>query len=425
MKKIVLCSMSILIAAPFGTSSTARAEDWTQFRGPGSAGVSEELSLPTSWSGEENVVWKTKLPGPGSSSPITLGDKIYLTCYSGYGVDKMNPGDIANLKRHLICLDRSSGQILWDSPVAAKLPEQAYIGFQQQHGYASSTPVTDGQNLYVYYGRSGVYAFDLEGKELWNTEVGTGTHVWGTATSPVVFGDLVIVNASIESGALVALNKQTGREAWRAEGVLETWGSPSLVELPDGETELVVTTKGSVQGFEPATGEKLWTCASPDYTVCTTPISENGIIYATGGRKKELLAIRAGGRGDVTDTHVLWKQDIGSNIPSPVLYEGKIYDVDSRGLGMCVDAATGEVIKRERVPDAGGVYASLTAADGKLYLITREKGAFVLAAGDDLDVIAHNEIKTDSSIFNASPIVSRGELLIRSDENLYCIGSGG
>ena len=398
------------------------AADWSQFRGPGSLGVSGESGLPTTWSDNENIVWKTKLPGPGSSSPITTENRILLTCYSNYGASKEAPGEISQLRRHLVCLDRSGGQILWDSTVEPKLPEQAYEGSQQQHGYASSTPVTDGQHVYVFFGRAGVYAFDLDGKQLWQTDVGSGIHIWGTATSPVLYENLLILNAAIESGALVALDKQTGREVWRAEGIKDSWGSPSLVDAPGGDQELVLIVNDQVVGFNPASGERLWWCPSPYDVVCTTPLCQNGIVYATGGRKVEMLAIRAGGRGDVTDSHVIWRQNVGSTIPSPVLYEGRIYDVDSRGITISLDAETGEIAPKGRVPNSGTIYASVLAADGKLYVTSREKGVFVLAADPQLEVLAHNELSSDESIFNGSPAVSRGELLIRSDQYLYAIG---
>ena len=288
---------------------------------------------------------------------------------------------------------------------------------------ASSTPATDGLNVYAFFGLAGVCAFDLEGKQLWQTDVGSGIHQWGTASSPVLFENLVIVNAAVESGSLVALDKETGHEVWRDENVKDTWGSPTLVDVPGGGQELVLIIRGQIVGFNPASGERLWWCSSPDYFVCGTPISENGVVYASSGRKKKMMAIRAGGRGDVTETHVIWQQDVGSNIPSPVLYEGRIYDVDSRGITVCLDAETGEIVSQGRVPNSGTIYASMLAADGKLYVISREKGAFVLAAGPELDVLAHNELSGDDSIFNGSPAVSRGELLIRSDQYLYAIGS--
>ena len=179
--------------------------DWTRFRGPNGDGVSEDKGLPSAWSAASNVVWKTALPGFGASSPITLGDKIFVTAYSGYGLDKDKPGEQESLKRHLICLERTTGNVVWEKSVKAVLPEQDYGGFLSLHGYASSTPVTDGQAVYVFFGRSGVYAYNLTGEQLWHGEVGSKIHGWGSAASPILVGNLLIVNASVESQSVVAL----------------------------------------------------------------------------------------------------------------------------------------------------------------------------------------------------------------------------
>ena len=166
----------------------AHGVDWTQFRGPNGLGLSDETKLPAEWSADENVVWRTKLPGLGTSSPITLGQSIYLTCYSGYAESIEEPGDMANLQRHLVCLERTSGKLVWTKVIKPQLPESAYRGGNDsRHGYSSSTPTTDGKHLYVFFGKSGVFCFDLEGNEIWNTVVGTGSRGWGSSNSPVLF----------------------------------------------------------------------------------------------------------------------------------------------------------------------------------------------------------------------------------------------
>jgi len=170
-------------------------QDWSQFRGP-TQGVSAEKTLPTTWSATQNVVWKTALPGPGTSSPILVGDKIYLTAYSGFNVPG-TPGDMNALKRHLVCLERKSGKLLWTKDVAAKLPEQEKI--RDEHGYASSTPASDGKRIYCFFGKSGAKAFDLTGKELWTADVGDTLHGWGSAASPLLYENTVIINASVDS----------------------------------------------------------------------------------------------------------------------------------------------------------------------------------------------------------------------------------
>ena len=200
------------------STGTAPAGDWPRFHGPDGSGISPDTQpLPVKWSETENLKWKCKLPGPGSSSPIVVGQRVFVTCWTGYGMDRDNVGDQKDLRRHLICLDRDTGNVLWDKSVEPVLPEDPYSGNFTQHGYASHTPVSDGQRVYVFFGKTGVLAFDLDGKKLWQTSVGTGSgpHGWGTASSPILYKNLVIVTASAESKSLVALNKETGKEVWR------------------------------------------------------------------------------------------------------------------------------------------------------------------------------------------------------------------
>ncbi|HVX57484.1 MAG TPA: PQQ-binding-like beta-propeller repeat protein, partial [Candidatus Saccharimonadales bacterium] len=264
------CLLTVCLAA------AACAADWPQFRGPGGLGTSQDTGLPTTWSDDSNIVWKTDLPGFGTSSPITHQGRIYLTCYGGYGTNAEQPGEMDDLARYVVCLDRKQGEILWKQKVQTLLPEQQYQGFQSLHGYASSTPATDGERLYVFFGKSGVFAFDLEGKQLWQADVGSKIHNWGSATSPVLFQNLVIVNASVESGALVALDKNTGREVWRTPGMIAAWNSPLLVDLPGGRVDLVMSVKGRLLGFDPATGEQRWHSKGIEDYVCPSVIAHDG-----------------------------------------------------------------------------------------------------------------------------------------------------
>ncbi len=397
--------------------------DWPRFLGPEGNATSTDTGLPVSWSSSENIVWKTKLPGFGTSSPITLGERIYLTCYSGYGVDADEAGEMENLKRHVLCLDRDSGDIVWDVTAEVKQPEQEYRGYMGRHGYASNTPISDGERLYVFFGKSGVFAFDLDGGQLWQTDVGSQTNGWGSATSPVLFEDVVIINASVESGALVALDKKTGDEVWRASGMKSSWSTPALIDAPDGKTEVVVSIKGQLLGFDPATGEKLWNCDAVDDYVCPAVVAHDGIVYATGGRRPPTtVAVKAGGRGDVTESHVVWSVSIGSKIPTPIIHEGHMYVVSNDFTAYCLDLETGEQVYRERLRGRGEIYASPVLADGQIYAVSRESGTFVLAARPKFEQLAHNDLSPDTSTFNATPAISRGQLLIRSDRFLYCIG---
>jgi hypothetical protein len=421
----VLCLVAasgVLVAAAQSAESASVAQ-WRQFRGPGGQGVSQSKGLPTTWSATENIAWKTALPGPGGSSPVVFGDRIYLTGYTGYAVPGSPGGDLNSLQRHLLCLQRADGKMLWKKDVPAAQPEQAKV---RDHGYASSTPLAEADGVYVFFGKSGVFAFSHEGQQLWQGDVGAKTHGWGSAASPVVFNDLVIINAAVESESLVALNKQTGKEVWRAGGMKESWNTPILVPVPGGKPELVVAIFGKVLGFDPATGEQLWSCATGiGWYMVPSLVNDKDVVYCIGGRGNGAgaLAVRAGGRGDVTSTRRLWTLNKGSNVSSPIFHDGHLYFLhENLGIAFCVEGATGNLVFEERLPNAGQFYGSLVLADGKLFGVTRNGRAFVLAAKPQFEQLARNEFD-DRSSFDASPAVDGRRLLIRSDRFLYCIGT--
>jgi len=358
-----------------------------------------------------------------------VAGRIFLTCYSGYGLDPESPGDQGQLRLHLICADRATGKIRWDKTIMPKLPEQKYGRYMKLHGYASSTPVSDGKAVFAFFGHTGVVAFDLKGRQLWKADVGSRTHGFGSGTSPILFKNLVIVNASVESRSLAALDKATGNEVWRADGIRDSWNTPVLVAAGAGKQELVVDTKDKLLAFDPESGRPLWNCLGPERPryICPSAIARDGIVYAVHGYFGPLVAVRAGGRGDVGQSHQLWRsgRKMGSNVPSPVYCNGRLYWVNEKGgVASCADAKTGERVYRDRIrPDPGLIYASPIVADGKIYYVSRERGTYVLAAKPEFELLAHNRISSDDSVFNASPAISNGQLLLRSDKFLYCIGT--
>lgn len=399
----------------------AAAADWAGFRGPDGMGASDAKGLPVSWSADENIVWRTALPGPGASSAIVFGDRIYVTCYTGYFVPGESRGSLDQLKRHLIAVRPGDGKILWDSAVPAKLPEEKQI---RDHGYAGSTPAADAERVYVFFGKSGVLAFDHDGKELWRVDVGSKTNGWGSAGSPVLYKDLVFINASVESESLVALDRRTGDVRWRAGGIRESWNTPVVIKAASGREELIVPVKGKVLAFDPASGAPLWSCDT-DITWYMVPsvVAADGVVYCLGGRSGvAALAVRAGGSGDVTATHRLWTSYKGSNVSSPVYLDGHLYYAhEQRGNACCARADTGEIVYEERLGRGGQVYASTLLADGKLYYVMRDGKMFVLAAKPQFEQLAINDLG-DGSIFNASPAIMGSRLLVRSDKYLYCVG---
>ena len=395
--------------------------DWAAFRGPSGMGISAAKGLPLSWSATDNIAWKTELPGPGASSPIVFGDRIYITCYTGFFVPGQSDGSQDDLKRHLIALRRSDGEVVWNRALAAKLPEEDQI---RDHGFAANTPAADAERIYVFFGKSGVFAFGHDGQQQWQADVGSTTHGWGTSASPVLYKDLVFINASVESESLVALDRKSGQEKWRAKGIREAWNTPVVVKAGSGREELIVATQGKVLAFDPTSGEALWSCNTDiGWYMVPSVVAADGIVYCLGGRSGVAsLAVRTGGSGDVTETHRLWTSNKGSNVSSPVYHNGHLYWMHEQlGIAYCAKADSGELVYEERLQRAGQVYSSALLADGRLYYLTRDGKTFVLAAKPSFEQLAANDLR-DRGVFNCSPAVDGSRLLIRSDKFLYCVG---
>ena len=420
LKPIIALLTSLILAV-----TVAQAGDWPRFRGPTGDGIVTEAQLPLRWSTNESILWQTELPGPGSSSPIVSKGRVFLTCWSGYGRDLQSPGDPAQLKRHALCLDRRDGKILWDHPAPAPLPETPYVGpYLPQGGYASHTPVSDGVNVFFFQGKNGVFAYTHEGKALWHANVGTNKHDWGTGASPVLFEDLVIVNAAFESDTLFALRKADGSVAWSVKGMARAWNTPALVNAGGERPELVVAIAGKLRAFDPRDGKELWTCRAINAAeLCPTIVARDGVIYLLGHPAGQAMAVRAGGRGDVTATHVVWQLNKGSNVSSPVWHDGHLYFAnDSRCVLYCAKAATGEVVWEQQLqPRPDKIYASPVLSGDRIYFPTRNRGVFVIEAKPEFKLLAHNPA-LDPTPFNGSMAVSDGQIFLRSDRAMYCIG---
>ena len=396
---------------------------WASFRGPTGMGTTETKGLPLNWSLTENIAWRADLPGPGASSPIVFGNRIYITAYSGFFVPG-EAGSKENLTRHLLALQRSDGKLIWEQKVKAKLPEEDRI---RDHGFAASTPAADADGVVVFFGKTGVMAFNHEGNKVWEQDVGSKTHGWGSSASPVFYKDLVFINASVESESLYALDRKTGEIKWQQKKIREAWNTPVLVKAESGRLELVVAIQGKVLAFNPDTGEPLWNCDTEiTWYMVPSVVAADGVVYCLGGRSgKAGLAVRAGGSGDVTDTHRLWTSVKGCNVPSPVYYDKHLYWMhQDSGIAYCAQAITGEIVYEKRVA-RNQVYASALLADGKIYYLTRDGKTHVLAAKPELEEVAVSDLSNRNdrdNIFNASPAVDGSRLLIRNDKYLYCIG---
>lgn len=414
-----------------GTSVLALGADWARFRGPDGKGSSQEI-VPLNWSETKNLRWKTRLPGPGSSSPIVVGDQVFVTCYSGYGTTSETTTP-RQLRRHLVCLDRKAGRIQWNEAIDSVQPEDSYRGYITEHGYASHTPVSDGEAVYTFFGKSGVVAYSLTGKKLWQTSVGTRSDVrgWGSAGSPILYKNLVIVNAASESRSVQALDKKSGKQIWKydSRSLSLSFGTPVLVSLPSGRTELVLAVPGEIWGMDPEKGTRLWWVSYPaEGNVSPSVVAHNDVVYATGGyQNKGTTAVRAGGSGDVTKKNVLWSIDESSYVATPLYHSGRLHWVSETGYAYCVDAKSGKLIYRNKLPlkpGSGGrpMYASLVLAGDRLIAVTRRGGTVILRVGEKFEVLATNDLGDDTD-FNATPALSNRQIFLRSNRAVYCLGA--
>ena len=423
--------------------SAAPADRWPRLRGAdGDGKAAPDADVPLTWGDAENLAWKTPLPGPGSSSPIVWEDKVFITCWSGYGDGRDGGGDVSKLVRHLVCLSLADGKILWDKTVPAAQPEDAYQGFITEHGYASNTPATDGENVYVFFGKSGALAFDMDGNQRWQTDLGksSSNRRWGSAASPILYKDSVIVNASDESRAIYALDKKSGSQLWKAAGdTLElAYSTPILVKRDAGE-DLVLAVPEELWGLNPDTGKLRWYAVHglPGNISPGAVLGEGAIFVAGGFPQKGWAGFKLGGKGDITQSGRLWSVNESTYIPTPIYIDGRLHVVDDQGFAQCLDAKTGAVIYRERVMGGGGqqggggrrggggkpFYASPVLVGDKLICVSRRNGTFILSAGREFKHLGVNVISSDTSQFHGTPAVVGKRMILRSDQAAYCISA--
>lgn len=425
--------MKSVLALVFATTTlqAATSTDWPRFLGPTGAAIVAESKVPLKWSDSENIVWQAEMPGPGSSSPIVFGDKVFITCWTGYG-DKEGASDMSKLTRHLLCLNRTDGKVLWDAKVASTVEEDPWRGYITEHGYATHTPVTDGEHVYVFFGKSGALAFDMTGKQLWQTSCGTssGRMRWGSAASPVLVGDVLVVNASDESQAIIGLDKATGKVRWKAEGQFGmAYGTPNVYSH-DVVIDLVVAVPQELWGLSPETGKLRWYAVhglSGNVSPSLVPGGDTAYIFG-GFPSTRSVAVKLGGKGDTTANAILWDSNTSSYVPTPILKDGHLYVVNDQGFAICIDAKTGQDVYRERVligARGGGkpFYASPVLIGDKLVCVSRRDGVFIIAAKPKFELIGSNVFSLDKSQFHGTPAISGDQLFLRSDKAVYCIGA--
>jgi outer membrane protein assembly factor BamB len=431
-----------LAGAPAASAAEVRLEDrWPGWRGHGQ-GVAPATRLPLEWTPSKNVLWKSAIPGRGHSSPIVWGGRIFLTTaiegepvpgakavrHVADGQEFVHPDATGADRRHtykLLALDAKDGRMVWERTVWDGTPADSR---HKKGSFASPTAVTDGERVYAYFGSEGLYAYDFSGKLAWKFDPGVvATMGVGVGTSPVLYRDLVILLCDEDNGErsfLVALDRRTGKEAWRiARRVEVSWATPVLVSA-GGRDELVASGSQLIVAYDPATGRELWRMKGLESNAVTTPVAGDGVVVLSSGYPSKVsIAVKPGGSGDVTgSSQILWRYDKGSAyVPSPILYDGHVYLMTDKGLLTCLDARRGEVrYEGARPPVPASFTASPVAVNGHLLLTSQDGDTFVVKAGPRFEVVGTNPL---GEAVNASAAVAGGRIYLRGETHLFAIAS--
>ena len=417
-----------LVVLFFFVAGLIRAENWPGWRGPSGDGISAGKGIPTKWSSKENIAWRIAVRGEGHSSPIVWGDKVFLTS----SLTEKN-------KRILLCIDRLSGQTVWQRDVVQSPPETVH----RLNSRASGTPATDGKQVYVTFmraegdeviapnvgserlitpGKIIVAAYDLDGNEKWKTNVGDFVSAHGFNTCPVLFEDLVILNGDHDGNAyLVALDRQSGRQRWRTrrENKTRSYVTPIIREI-DGITQMILSGSLCIASYDPRNGKRHWIVDGPTEQFVASMVYDGKYVFATGGYpERHTLAIRPGGKGNVTDTHIAWRTTRGAAyVPSPIISGRYLLMVADSGIASCFEARTGKRHWMERLP--GGHSPSPVSADGLVYFVSDRGVTTIIRPSETFAVIAKNELGEPVA---ASPAISQGQIFLRTHQHLFCIGS--
>jgi len=437
-------TLSLTIAVLMLLVKGALAENWPQWRGPQGNGISTEKGLPAQWT-KDQIAWKAALQGQGVSSPVVWGDRIFVTSQAGRGVLRegnhptLARGEEAKAERPLgaagaatdpsgkiyflvEAFRRSDGHRLWEY----RLPAEGELqSVHQKHNLASPSAATDGSRVYAWFGTGQLVALDMDGKAHWQRNLGKEyspfTIGWGHGSSPTIYRDLLILLCYHNPASyLLAVDKHTGKDKWKVDRGKEllSYSTPTVISGPQGD-ELIVNSSQRIDAYNPDSGEHLWYTGGDNRFPIPVPSYYDGILYTSRGyRSGPYMAIRPGGRGDISQSHVQWVVPTGAPyVSSLVYYDGLIYMANDAGIATCADAKTGEKVWQERI---GGIYsASPVAADGKIYLISETGEVVVLQAGREPRILARNPFEGRGL---ASPAFSNGQIFIRTDDQLICVG---
>jgi outer membrane protein assembly factor BamB len=411
-------------------SLACRAENWPRFRGPTGQGISTEKKLPLEWTATSNVLWKTPVPGEGWSSPIVWNNRVFLTTTTENGT-----------QCRVLCFDRRTGQVLWNKHLFDQVP----LRKEGKNSYASATPVTDGKRVVAVFGDGSMVALSLDGSILWTNREVQFYSRHGLGASPMIYRDLVIMpfdgsnrvkaagqwpnnppeerlgwQIPWDQALIAALDLKTGRRIWTGKrGMSRIAHASPILFRHDGKDQLLSIAGDAIQAFDPKTGERLWSAYAQGEGLVPSPVIGDGLIFAASGFEKTTLrAIRPGGKGDVTATHIVWEQKKGvPTQPSLVYVRPHLFAITDGGVATCYKADSGDIVWQERV--GGNFSASPVYADGRIYFLSEAGETTVIAAGPEFKILARNALGEKCQ---ASMAVSQGQLYLRSEKNLFCIG---
>ncbi|HZS09658.1 MAG TPA: PQQ-binding-like beta-propeller repeat protein [Blastocatellia bacterium] len=435
---IVLASTALASALSPAPTSNDR---WPQFRGPESLGVADDPKLPDKWSATENVAWKTEIPGTGWSSPIVWGDRIFVTSVISatekeppkkglyFGGERKPPED--EHRWMVYGVDFKTGKILWEREAHRGVPVASR---HLKNSYASETPVTDGERVYAYFGNTGLFCYDMNGKPLWQQkwEPRKTRFGWGTAASPVLYKDRVyIVNDNDEQSYLMALDKKTGKQIWRVDREVGTnWATPYVWE--NGQrTEIIVPGTKAVRSYD-LDGKTLWEFSGMSSIAIPTPFSKFGLLFVASGyvgdQRRPVYAVRPGASGNISlkegetsNQYIAWfLPQAGPYNPSPIIYGDQYYTLLDRGFFTCHDARTGkEIYGKQRIDPASGAFTSSPwAYNGKIFCLSEDGDTFVIQAGTEYKLLGKNSL---DEMCMATPAIAHSSLIIRTASKLYRI----
>lgn len=409
--------ISILFILWLVACESIRSENWPRFRGPSGQGISSETDLPVTWSKDENIKWTADLPGQGWSSPIVFEDHIFLTAATEEGVSC-----------RVICINRQDGSIVWSKEVHRQKPGP----MRKQNSYATPTPVTDGKLVYSVFYDGTVIAVDFSGNIVWKNNEVQFFSLHGLGASPILTNGQIIMpfdgssreetqvgwKVPWEKAVILSLDAEDGSVRWKGSRGKSRVGHVTPI-LVDDDKQLISAGGDRVQGFDPNTGERIWSIYSQGEGVTPSPVVGDGLLYTSSGFEAPTLrAVRLGGKGEVTNSHIVWEQKNGVAALASLLYvKPYLYSISRDNILHCLDAATGDIVWRERL--TGTYSASPIYADGRIYILSAEGETLVLRPGAKYDEIARNDI---SDTCNASMAISQGNFYIRSAKKLYCIG---